>query len=130
MFDRVLNTLGKDLVFRPAFKTNSWKITFISSIYYVKSICIWSFLVRIFLHLDWIRRRENTDQKTPNTDTFDTLTGKTKFYQFMHEIIREDLKLTVMVMRRSGAQLAALQQYYYRNVAQFLYKCDSQVKEY
>ena len=48
----------------------------------------------------------------------------------MHEIIREDLKLTVMVMKRSGAQLAALQQYYYRNVAQFLYKCDSQVKEY
>ena len=31
----------------------------------VKSVRIWSFLVRVFPHLDWIRTR-----KTPNTDTF------------------------------------------------------------
>ena len=40
----------------------------------MRSVRIRSFLFCIFLHLDWIqysaRMRENTDQKTPNTDTF------------------------------------------------------------
>ena len=29
---------------------------YVNHFYFVKSVCIWSFLVRIFLYLDWIRR--------------------------------------------------------------------------
>ena len=35
-----------------------------------------------------------------------------------------------MIMRRSGAPPVGLQHNYYRNAAQFLGKCDAQVKEY